>query len=61
LLLNLKSLEKADLAIESVSNRLKFFAKHADLNDADGVNWFIARKQYLVSYKDSLAKAAWHD
>ena len=44
LLLNLKSLGKADLTVKFVSDRLKFFAKHADLNDADNVNLFTLRK-----------------
>ena len=49
LLLNLKSIGKADLTVKFVSDRLKFLAKHVDLDDADSVNLFVARKQCLAS------------
>ena len=60
LLLNLKSIGKADLTVKFVSDRLKFLAKHVDLDDADSVNLFVARKQCLASHKDGLVKAYKH-
>ena len=60
LLLNLKSLGKADLTVKFVSDRLKYLAKHVDLDDANAVNLFIAGKRCLESHKDGLVKAYNH-
>jgi hypothetical protein len=60
LLLNLKSLEKADLTVKFVSDRLKYIAKYANLDDPYELNLFIARKRCLDSYKDGLMKAYNH-
>ena len=42
LLLNLQSRGKADLTMKFVSNRLKYLAKFADLDDPEAVNLFMA-------------------
>jgi hypothetical protein len=42
LLLNLQSRGKADLTMKFVSNRLKYLAKFADLDDPEAVDLFMA-------------------
>jgi integrase len=60
LLLNLKSIGKADLTVGFVSDRLKYLAKYVSLDNPEEVNLFIARKQCLDSHKDGLVKAYNH-
>jgi hypothetical protein len=60
LLLNLKSLGKADLTVKFVNDRLKYFSEYVDLDKPDSVNLFIARKQCNASHKDGLAKSYNH-
>jgi integrase len=43
--------------VKFVSDSSKFLARHVELDDADSVNLFIARKQCFASYMDSLVKA----
>jgi hypothetical protein len=59
LLISLQSVGKADLTVKFVSDRLKYL-KFADLDNADIVNLFIARKQCSALYKDMLVKAYKH-
>jgi len=60
LLINLQSIGKAELTVKFVSDRLKYLSKFADLDNADSVNLFIAKKQCSASYKDTLVKAYKH-
>ena len=57
LLLKLKAMGKSELTLKFVSDRLKYLAKHVDLDNPEQVNLWIANKECAGSYKETLAKA----
>ncbi|MHA1722251.1 MAG: hypothetical protein ACTSXW_04145, partial [Candidatus Baldrarchaeia archaeon] len=56
-LVKLKALGKSESTLRFVSDRLKYLARHVDLDNPDRVNLFIASKQCSESYKETLVKA----
>jgi len=56
-LIRLKSLGKAEGTLKHVSFRLKYLARHTDLDDPEAVNRFIASLPRANSYKDTFVKS----
>ena len=56
-LVKLKALGKSEGTLRFVSDRLKYLARHVDLDNPERVNLFIASKECSESYKETLVKA----